>query len=315
MIPTRLIAIAFGTLLSIVFALAVADAKQTKAEAPIRAPSPTTRPDVVAGVDLSRVVIAFECANNGNKTPRGFDAELLAGGWDKFFASQVDPEIAWLKKRGAKRVRILLHNPYGLEGEGKNFAFSQRAACARNPETRHLADGLRRQLERVIADGVEPIVYVGAFGGDVTTATKLTVATLDEWLYSVREILDSRAAAGFDWSNDLPPSSAEYHFIQLCAGLTTVYREPRLRIIDRGNVISTDAFWLRTDPAVYADAKWALPNEAHDDVIRWLQYPDGDAGWKDRFPGDVAARLAAGARRVQADGDVAAVAPGWWRTR
>ena len=312
MIPYKLIAITFGSLLAAVVALGVEQSKQE--QLPIRAPSPTTQPDIAAGVDLSAVVIAFECANNGNKTPRGFDAELLKG-WDHYFAAVVDPEIAWLKSRGVKRPRIMLHNPYGLEGAGKNFAFTQRAACARDPKTRHLADGLRRQLERVIADGVDVIVYVGAFPGDATTATRITVGTIDEWLYAVREILETRAKLGLDASHDLPAASAEYRFMRLCEALTPILREPRLLKGDTGDVISTDAFWLRTDPAKYADAKWAAPNDAHGEVIRWLQYPDGPDGWNDRFPGDVAARLATGARRVQADGDVAAVAPGWWSKR
>lgn len=313
-IPTGIISTALGLLLGAAFAAAI-EMHLPPMEAPIRAPSPTTQPDITAGIDLARLVIVFELANPGNKTPRGFDQDLLAHGWPAFFAKHIDPEIAWLKARGAKRIRVMLHNPYGLETEGRAFAFTQRAACARDPKTRHLANGLRRQLERITAAGAEPIVYLGSFNGDDTEATPATIDTIDEWIYAAREILDAKAAIGFDWSNDLAAAAPAERFITLCESLTTVYREPRLKAGRRGNVISTDSFWIRTDPAKYADAKWAAANQDHDEVIRWLQYPDGEAGWTDRFPGDVAARLATGARRVQADGDTAAIAPGWMRNQ
>lgn len=299
---------------------AVATAQQTGGVKPI--------PDPLAHVDFNRVVIWVECAGVDNTTPRGFDSELLQLGWSKWFAAKVQPEVEFLKSRGVKRPRLIFHNPYGVEGRGKNYAFSQRQLCATNPQTRHLSKGLEVELRRLTDAGVECIVYFGTFKGDFTTATALKdgwqSATIHSWIHSIAEALDGGASIAFDASGDLIAASPEYATVQMCAAYTKVWFEPRPQRththLHGRPVIGEERFFHRSDPELFADsAQWAAPNSKLGEVILHLQYPDGSS-WSP-LPTDTAASYRAriigglvfGTRRLQAQGYTVAVAAGWWR--
>jgi hypothetical protein len=289
----------------------------------IDSPISTTRPaDPLAGIDFARVVIWIECAGVDRSTPRGFDSQLIEGGWSKWFASTVQPEIDWLKSRGVKRPRLIFHNPYGVEPRGTNYAFTQRQLCAADARTRHLSQGLEAELRRLTDAGVESITYFGSFKGDASTATSLRPgwqsATIGAWTYAIAEALDGGASLAFDDTGDIVASSPEFAFIRQCGAWTKIYFEPRFQKTHAHlfgqAVIAGDSFFIRSDPALYADSsRWAAPNAKLGEVIRHLTFPDGEGGWTDRAKGDVANRLANGARRVQADGHTVAVAAGWWR--
>lgn len=311
------ISLFFGIGLAVMFGLAV-DLHRAEAQAITAAGVGS----IYRGVDLNRVVVWTEAAG-GYDTPRGFDPVLLDKGWHAWVDAKVRPEIAWMKSRGATRIRVLIHNPYGLERSTKGvtdeYRFSQRGNCYGNPATKTLAHGFADAVRPLTREGVEVITYFGRLDNDPLAHLAKSGKGgeyLDQCRWQIAEALEAGCSIAFDASNDLEPAGAAWRFMASIEPHTRIYLEPRPHAtrphLFGYPIITQDEFWARSDPEKHADSAWGARNvDLTGEVIRFVQFPDRDpaaAPFQSPWLGaGVADRLIAPAIRIQRDGHTAAL--------
>jgi len=274
------------------------------------------------GLALNRVVVWTEAAG-GYDTPRGFDPVLLKQGWQAWVNDKIRPEVEWLRSRGATRIRVIIHNPYGLErstrGVTDEYRFSQRSACYGNPATKHLAYGFADAIKPLTRDGVEVIAYFGRLDNDPLAHLARSGKGgdyLEQCRWQIAEALDAGCSIAFDASHGLEESSAAWRFIASVEPHARIYLEPRPVATQPHlfgySFITQDEFWGRSDPEKHADSAWGARNaDLTGEVIRFVQFPDRDPAapslqspW---LGTGVADRIIAPAIRIQRDGHTAAL--------
>lgn len=267
-------------------------------------------------INFDKLVMWCEAAGVDNSdegnTNRGFHSDLLQGGWPRFVRNVVRPELEFLAKHTKGPRRIVVHNPYGVEGKGKPFRFGQRRLCAVNPKTAHISEGFRDAFKPIVDEGVEVVGYVGMFKGE--PAFNLPPKPMiDELLYQIEDLVAAGCAIGLDASFELNKNGTAFKMMQMLPNKKFLEPRPHAAFphLHAFPIICQEPVFHRTNPAVFPDAAHIASNEQlTGEIVIWAQYPD-NAIWSDPFD-KVCAGLFSAAKRIQREGRTAAIAGGWW---
>lgn len=261
----------------------------------------------------SRIISAFQpCSVNylSDTNKYGIDPVIIDGGWSKYIADVIEPELEWLAVAG--RPRLLIHNPFMVR-KGDVYQLDQ-AIHAKNAGLITTKDF---DAWRPIIDRAEVMFYVGTLHGDRDFDKRKEPMKLDDHLRrlldSVAPFINIGASVGFDYANDWPVDSFEYREIDMCRAMIgghggRTYLEPIPNkdcphLFHWPTITDETLFQNRTDA-------WAAPlSKITGEIIRWVSYPLG--GW-----GSIeqnATGLLPQFRSILADGHTPCGATTWFR--
>jgi len=165
-----------------------------------------------------RAKLIIDIGGNGSWVnpdhPHGIHPLILEGGWEKFIAERVQPDLEWALASG-KRPRLQLYNPFsgkvdaGPSGNvGPQFDQYTHAVNAGLPTVRGFVDAWRP-----IAKIADVDVYYGKLD-DKDFARRTAPDKLDDWARRFQDAITPLVNAGMsaviDMFTDYPPMSIEY---------------------------------------------------------------------------------------------------------
>lgn len=229
---------------------------------------------------INRLIAVFLIGWSSNVVAdRDVDWNIKSEGWSGFVNTHVKPALTW----GVHRVE--LHNPFGaLPNENMQFDQYLEAQAA---GLTWLTDGFVDAWKPITSSGTEVICYLG----DLEDDTDFTSLSSDQWFErfwaSAKPCLDAGMSIGFDAVVLQGPNSIEYKGVQAVqAKGVKVYVESRPLLWTQNwwsyNIYSINSWWLRSNPALYEDAKpWAAPNSSLTGEILRLVDPPAGHSWSD----------------------------------
>ena len=224
-------------------------------------------PDIVRPAQ-ERIVERFIIGGSADDDARRRVApwELGDGGWPDFVQSQVPGPYRW----GIRR--FWLHNPFGMQS-GEVMQFDQYLDAKEGRQDfliDRFAESWRPIVKGSLGNPVELICYLGAMDPDDDRMKALyeeddPAATLATLLKCIQPVLMAGASIGADAATRLDDDGPAFHFYKFLESIgMPVYIESRPRKNQPAwtafPVFAIDQWWKRSNPEVYPDSGWAIPN-------------------------------------------------------
>jgi hypothetical protein len=240
---------------------------------------------VLAAVELHEAhppqrIVSWQTIGNSSNVvaDRCVGADIKRRGWTGYVRRVVEPELAW----GCRR--FALHNPFGCLPD-ENMQFDQYLH-AKEAGLDWLLQDFVEAWRPLTQRGIEVICYLGTTVDDPVFERlfKEDPAAWERRVWTcVQPALDAGMTIALDYSSTTHEGENCIATLLQERGVK-IYCEPRPRADAprwfKVPVITTNAFWKRSNPEAHPDSKWAARNDQLTaEIIQIVHLPPPGKTW------------------------------------